>query len=49
MATEEDVSMNTGNINYYAIDPFDDPFEVKRDPGWLFPDANVLNPTPDKK
>ena len=34
MASEEDTSTDDGNINYYAIDPFNDPFKVKRDPDW---------------
>ena len=49
MASEEDTSTDDGNINYYAIDPFNDPFKVKRDPDWKFPNADVTNPSSTNK
>ena len=36
--------MIDGNVNYYAIDPFNNPFKVKRDPDWPFTNADAMYP-----
>ena len=43
----ESNAMISGDVNYYAIDPFNNPFKIKRDKGWPFPDNEADMPKPD--
>ena len=34
-------TMLSANVNFYAIDPFANPYKVKRSDNWPFPDDSV--------
>ena len=37
----KEMSLLDGNINRYATDPFNNPYKIKRDPEWPFPNVAV--------
>ena len=39
--------MINGDVNYYAIDPFNNPFQIDRDDWWPFSDPGAAPPKPD--
>ena len=41
--------MFSANVNYYNIDPFNNPYEVTRSDDWPFADDSVQMPKPDIK
>ena len=40
--------MIDANVNYYSIDPFNNPFKVKRSDNWPFPTDDVKVPKVDQ-
>ena len=38
---EKSNALMCGNVNFNSIDPFDDPFAIKRDDDWPFPDDGM--------
>ena len=41
MAPKSSNALINGDVNYYNIDPFDNPFKVIRDDWWPFPDGDA--------
>ena len=38
--------MIRGNVNFNAVDPFNNPYKVRRDKNWPFPNSSVQKSSP---
>ena len=48
-APVQSTAMFSANVNFYNIDPFNNPYQIERSDYWPFPDDSVQMPKPDAK